>query len=283
MTIQDAVSPLRRVFVRTPRTEEMQQWQTAGWRSAPDPERTISQHAEMCAHLEAAGAEVVYAQTPVPGDLDSIYTYDPTLMTDAGAIVLRPGKPTRRDEVSAMEADLVAAGVPIAGRLTEGAAAEGGDMFWLDSTTLFVGRGYRTNDAGIEQIRSIIAPTGANVLAADLPYHRGPGECVHLMTFISMLDHDLALCYLPMMPTRMIETMLDRGIKIVEVPENELDSLGPNVLALAPRVALSIEENPETNRRMEAAGVEVRTFSGSDVVIKGDGGPTCLTRPLDRA
>jgi N-dimethylarginine dimethylaminohydrolase len=203
-------------------------------------------------------------------------------MTDGGAILLRPGKEGRRAEPSAVEHDLTALGVPISGRLEQPATAEGGDMFWLDDHTLAVGRGYRTNDEGITALRELLEPH-AEALAFDLPHLRGPGECLHLMSFISPLDRDLAVVYPPLVPVRLMEALQERSIAVVEVPEEEFETMGPNVLALGPRVALALEGNPETRRRMEAAGVEVRTYRGDELSRKGDGGPTCLTRPLVRS
>jgi N-dimethylarginine dimethylaminohydrolase len=154
-------------------------------------------------------------------------------------------------------------------------------MFWLDRSTLLVGRGYRTNDAGIDQLREILGPSVV-VVGVDLPHFRGPNECLHLMSFVSPLDVDLAVAYLPMMPVRLLDLLGDRGVRLVEVPDQEFDSMGTNVLALGPRIALALEGNPETRRRMEAAGVDVRSYRGDEISRKGDGGPTCLTRPLER-
>ena len=281
MTIQDQTSRLTRVLVRPPDAEDAASWQAYDWRDAPDPVFSQEQHLAFCAALEARGAEVVVGETRVPGDPDAIYAYDPALMTDAGAILLRPGKEGRRSEPDAYAADLEAAGVPVAGRLSDPATAEGGDMFWLDASTLLIGRGYRTNDAGIEQLRLLLAPR-VDVIAFDLPHLHGPRECLHLMSFISPLDRDLAIVYLPLMPVRLVELLRERGVGFVEVPEEEFGSMGPNVLALAPRVALALDGNPASRRRMEAAGVEVSTYLGSEISLKGDGGPTCLTKPLAR-
>ncbi|MET0800436.1 MAG: arginine deiminase family protein, partial [Actinomycetota bacterium] len=201
--------------------------------------------------------------------------------TDRGTILLRPGKVSRRREPEAMGADLLAAGLPTLGALEPPATAEGGDMFWLDERTLLVGRGYRTNDEGIDQLRALLGRE-VDVVVFDLPHALGPDACLHLMSFISPLDRDLAVGFLPMMPVRLVELLRDRGFALVEVPEEELGSQGPNVLALAPRVALALDGNPETRRRMEREGVDVRTFVGEEISRKGDGGPTCLTRPLDR-
>jgi dimethylargininase len=282
VTIQSSVGRLLRVYVRFPSASAAAAWQDYSWRAAPDPTRAALEHDALRSMLEAEGAVVVIGDTPVPGDPDAIYTYDPTLPTDAGVIVLRPGNAGRRAEPGAMERDLNAAGVATLGTLQAPATAEGGDMFWLDDRTLLVGRSYRTNDAGIEQIRELLGPD-IEVMWFDLPHHQGPDACLHLMSFISPLDLDLAVVFLPMVPVRLLELLRERGIALVEVPEEEFESQGPNVLALGPRVALALEGNPETRRRMEAAGVHVRTFVGEEISLKGDGGPTCLTRPLDRA
>ena len=281
MSIQDQTGPLRRVYVRPPVASDLVAWPSFGWHTAPDPARAADEHSAFRAELERTGAEVVTGTAAVPGDPDAIYAYDPTLMTDVGAILLRSGKPRRRPEAEAMGADLSSLGVPVVGRMEAPATADGGDLFWLGPSTLAAGVGYRTNEAGVAQLRELVGPS-IEVLAFDLPHFHGPDECLHLMSFVSPLAPDLAVTFLPMMPVRLIATMRDRGIAFVEVPEDEFTSMGPNVLALAPRVGLALEGNDETRRRMEAAGVDVRTYAGDEISRKGDGGPTCLTRPLDR-
>lgn len=279
--IQDQTSPLTHVYVRPPVPEDLSSWRAYGWRAEPDPSRAAQEHAAFREELEHTGAEVVVGASPVSGDPDAIYAYDPALLTDAGVILLRPSKAGRRREPEALARDLETAGLRIAGRLGPPACAEGGDMLWLDATTLLAGRGYRTNDAGIEQIRSHLG-SAVQVVVVDLPHFHGPDECLHLMSFISPLDVDLAVVYLPMLPVRLVELLRGRGIGLVEVPDEEFDSMGSNVLALGPRVALALEGNPETRRRMERAGVDVRTYRGEEISRKGDGGPTCLSRPLSR-
>ena len=282
MAIQNGYLPLRRVFVRPPVGDDATAWRDHGWRGAPDPALADEQHAALRARLADTGAEVVIGRARTPGDPDAIYTYDPLLMTDAGAILLRPGKEGRLGEPGAYAQDLAVAGVPVVGALSAPATAEGGDMFWLDERTLLVGRGYRTNDEGVRQLRELLEPTGATIEAFDLPHFHGPAECLHLMSFISPLDADLAVVYLPMLPVRLVELLHHRGVSFIEVPDDEFDSMGPNVLALAPRTGLAVDGNPETRRRLEAAGVDIRVFEGSEISRKGDGGPTCLTRPLER-
>jgi dimethylargininase len=238
------------------------------------------EHEAFRALLADAGADVVVAATPHALDPDAIYVYDPALVTDEGAVMLRPGKEGRRGEVEVMAADFVEAGLPIAGRLDAPAMAEGGDTLWLDERTLLVGRGYRTNAEGIRQLAEALP--GVDVVAFDLPHLRGAGEVLHLLSLLSPLDVDLAVAYPPLMPVRLMELLAERSLELVEVPDEEFETMGPNVLALAPRVALALEGNDETRRRMEKAGVDVRVYRGDELSRKGDGGPTCLTRPLLR-
>jgi len=277
---QTLVAPLRRVLVRAPDPPALARWREFGWLAEPDPAVAAEQHEALCELLRGAGAEVVYAGSDVGEDPDAVYVFDPVIVSDRGALLLRPGKEGRRGEPVAIAEDLRALGVPVAFEMAEPATAEGGDTMWLDQRTLLVGRSYRTNDAGIRALREALP--GVEVLAFDLPRLRGPDACLHLLSLLSPLDDDLVVAYPPLMPIRLLELFAERGIAIVEVPEEEFDSLGPNVLALAPRVAVALEGNPETRRRMESAGVDVSVFEGSEIAHKGEGGPTCLTRPLLR-
>lgn len=271
---QTMVEPLRRVLVRRP-PADTSDWGLFGWRSQPDPLRVAAEHEAFCALVENAGAEVVVAP---PTTLDGIYAYDPALVADAGAVLLRMGKNERGDEVEAIAVELESAGLPIAGRLEEPALAEGGDTAWLDEQTLLAGHGYRTNIDGMRALERLL---GVEVLAFDLPHHRGASACMHLLSLFSPLDRDLVVGYLPLLPVRLVQLFVERGVRIVEVPDDEFETMGANVLALAPRRALLIERNVETRRRLERAGVDVVTYRGEEL-SKGDGGPTCLTLPLLR-
>jgi N-dimethylarginine dimethylaminohydrolase len=271
---------LRRVLVRPPRAEDLHGWRMCGWRAEPDARGIAAEHEAFCALLADGGAEVVLAGSAADGNPDAICTYDPALVADEGALLLHPGKECRRPEVDAMAEDLERAGVPVAGRLEHPAWAEGGDCCWLDEGTLLVGCGYRTNEAGIARLRELLPET--EVIAYDLPHWHGRGEVMHLMSLLSPLAPDLAVVYPPLLPTRLAKLLEEREVELVEVPDEEFESMGPNVLALAPRVALAVEGNPRTRERMERAGVEVLTYRGEEL-SKGDGGPTCLTRPLLRS
>ena len=274
---QSMTGRLERVLVRPPLPEDGARWREYGWRAAPDHAAAAAEHEALRAILEAAGAEVVVSSHD-PGNPDAMYVYDPVLVGRQGAVLLRPGKEGRRGEPDAIAAALAAADVPIAAELTEPALAEGGDTVWLDEETLLVGIGYRTNPAAVGALAD--AFPGVDVIAFDLPHWNGRGEVMHLMSFISPLDRDLALVYPRIAPVRLLDLLAERGIEVVEVPDEEFETQGPNVLALGPRHALALDGNPETRRRMERAGVDVVVYRGEEISRKGDGGPTCLTRPL---
>jgi N-dimethylarginine dimethylaminohydrolase len=272
-------APLRRVLLRAPRADDLRFWREYGWRAEPDPVGIAREHEALCELLAGAGAEIVLAETPVEGDPDAIYVYDAALIADGGTVLLRPGKVGRRGEPEALGADLEQAGVPLAGRLAGSALAEGGDLIRLDERTLLAGLGYRTNEAGLAELRRL---TGLELLTFDLPHWHGESEVMHLLSLFSPLADDLVVAYPPLLPTRLAQLLAERGVEIVAVPGEEFESMGANVLALAPRVALVVEGNPETRRRLERAGVEVLAYEGKEL-SKGDGGPTCLTCPLLRA
>jgi dimethylargininase len=272
-------APLRRVLLRPPHPQDLPFWREYGWRAEPDPAGIAREHGALCELLAGAGAEVLLAEAPVEGDPDAIYVYDPVLIVDDRAILLRPGKPGRRNEPEALGIDLERAGIPPAGTLAEPALAEGGDLIRLDDRTLLVGLGYRTNEGGSDALAKL---TGLEAIAFDLPHWRGEGEVMHLLSLLSPLADDLVVAYRPLLPTRLAQLLTARGIEIVDVPDDEFGSLGANVLALAPRVALVVSGNPETRCRLERAGVEVLVYEGKEL-SKGDGGPTCLTCPLLRS
>ena len=272
-------APLRRVLVRPPQPADGARWREYGWRAEPDAGAAAAEHEALREILAGSGAEVIVAEGE-SGNPDAIYAYDPILVGEEGAVLLRPGKDGRLGEPDALETALARAGVPVAARIEAPGTIDGGDTLWLDRDTLLVGRGYRTNASGVEQLQA--AFSDAEVLSYDLPHWNGRAEVMHLMSLVSPLDDDLALAYPRLAPVRLMELLAERGIEVVEVPDAEFESMGPNVLALGPRLALALEGNDETRRRMEAVGVEVLVYKGDEISRKGDGGPTCLTRPILR-
>ena len=268
-----------RIIVRAPVAQDLDSWERLDWRAAPNFASLTREHEEFRAALTAAGTEVLEARGE-PGNLDSIYVYDPVLIAPGGrAILLLPGKEPRRGEPDALRPDLEAAGIAIAGQLKEDELAEGGDTVWLDDSTLLVGRTYRTNEAGIAALRRLLP--GVDVRAFDLPHHHGRGEVLHLRSLLNPISPQLAVAYLPLLPVPLVELLAERGVGLVEVPDEEFETMGPNVLGLDDGGrALALAGNDETRRRLEAAGVEVLVYDGDEISRKGDGGPTCLTLPL---
>ncbi|MEI6689358.1 MAG: arginine deiminase family protein [Thermoleophilia bacterium] len=276
--VQSMVDPLRRVLIRRPVTHG--DFAAADWRE-PDPAKLTAEHEAFGELLESLGCEVTVAE-PLDGLVDSVYVCDPVWVCGQGAIVLQSAKPQRVGEGEGMVADLEAAGVPIAGRLTGTATADGGDMVWLDNETLAVARGYRTNAEAHRQLDEILAAEGAKTMRFDLPHDRGAEHVLHLMSFISPVTHDLAVVFEPLAPVTLIQELQERGIGVIPLDEDEYWTMGCNILATAPGVVVVLDGNPKIRRAMEAKGIEVHAYQGGDVSLKGDGGPTCLTRELLR-
>lgn len=286
---QSMVAPLRRVAVKHPRqafssAERIaREWKSLGFSAPPDLDRASSEHDRLCTLLREAGAEVL-ALPDAPGTtLDSIYVHDPGIVTEHGAVVFRTGKAARRTEGPALATALAGWGVPLLGEVAGEATAEGGDTLWLDARTLVVGRGFRTNAAAVVRLRELLAPRGIEVVEVHLPYWDGPDPLLHLQSVISLLDHDLALVHRRPLPQPLFAMLEARGFELLDVPEEEYDRLGGNVLALAPRRVLMLSGLPRTQDRLRAAGCDVSTFAGDEIARKGHGGPTCLTRPVLRA
>jgi N-dimethylarginine dimethylaminohydrolase len=282
------VGALERVLVCRPRSAGWDQparvacWSDLGFHHAPDSQEAELQHEALRHELATAGAEIVELPAANELSLDAVYVHDASLHTDFGLIVMRPGKTNRIAEGREHGSFGLQLGIPTYGTVAAPGTTEAGDMVWLDSQTLLVGHGYRTNAAGIEQMRSLLAVKEIEVISAPLPHGRGPAECLHLMSLISLLDEHTALVDLPWLAVETVELLRSRGFQWIEIDYSERDTLACNVLSLGGKRLLAIEENRRTNDRLRRAGFDVRTFPGSEICINGSGGPTCLTRPLLR-
>ncbi len=274
---------LKKVIVRRPdaafAVEAPDDWNYVG---TPNLEVAQAEHDRLTEVLREAGSEVIYHDEDLPDLADSVFVFDPVLVTGHGAVVLRMGKELRSGEEAALSGKLKTLGFPVIGSLTEPATMEGGDLLWLDERTLAAGRSFRTNAEGIAQLKVILQELGIQVQAFDLPCLSGPRACLHLLSLISILDRDLAVVYPPLMPVALWEELERREFEIVEVPEQEFATMGPNVLALGPRRCLALEGNLITRMRLEDVGCEVFTYRGRELSLKAEGGPTCLTLPLQR-
>jgi dimethylargininase len=271
-------APLRRVLLRRPSVTG--DFAAAAWRP-PDPALLARQHEAFGQLLTDLGCQVEVAP-PADGLVDATYVRDPGLVTGAGAVLFQMAKPARMAEPALLGDALTGAGVPVVKRLAGTARADGGDFIWLDEHTVLAGRSYRTNGEGLAQLEAILAREGVTLEQVDLPHARGPGHVLHLMSLISPVAADLAVVYPPLAPVRLMEALADRGIKVIAVDTDEYETMGCNVLAVGPGRVVIVDGNPRTRAALESAGCEVHSYAGSEVSIKGDGGPTCLTAPIWR-
>jgi N-dimethylarginine dimethylaminohydrolase len=258
------------------------QWYDLGYAASPNFTRAVGEYDRFVKLLESFGIEIVFLASDDRVGLDSIYVRDASIVCSGGAILCNMGKAGRRGEPQVQECAFRKAGLPVLGRIVGDGTVEGGDVVWLDDRTVAVGRGYRTNDAGIEQLRDLLDDCVDEFIVVSLPHWRGPGDVFHLMSILSPIDHDLALVYSPLLPVPFREQLLARGIELVEVADREFATMGGNVLAVAPRNCVMLSGNAATAARLEQVGTEVHQFEGAEICLKGSGGPTCLTRPIVR-
>jgi N-dimethylarginine dimethylaminohydrolase len=283
---QSMAAPLKRVLMRSAagamRRASAEEWH---YGSGFEPARAAAQHHTLAELVAASGAAIEWLPDADDGLSDSVFTHDPSLMTDRGAVILAMGKALRTAEPTLHEAAYARLGIPVLGRMAAPGQVEGGDCVWLDESTLAIGRGVRTNQAGIEQISAILAPVGVRVLGYDLPLWMGEEACLHLMSVISPLDDDLALVHSPLLPAAFYQELKARGIRLVEGDAEEFrlsNGLSLNVLPTSPRDVIAVAGFPRTRAAMEAAGCRVQVFEADALCIACEGGPTCLTRPILR-
>lgn len=288
ISISSMYHPLERVIVKHPTDAFINQqhikneWQKLNYLSEPDFEEAKSEYAEFISLLSRHVPTIDYLPPSEQVSMDSIYAHDPVKFTPEGAIILKSGKALRQPEANVYRKFLEEKEIPIIGELTGQATSDGGDIVWIDDRVLAVGNGYRTNAEAIRQIKEMTAHMVDEFIEVQLPHADGEEECLHLMSFISMVDKDLAVVYSPLMPVAFRKLLLSRGIQLIEVPKAEYDFLGCNVLAVAPRVCIMVSGNQSTKQQLEEAGAVVYEYKGEEISVKGTGGPTCLTSPAVR-
>lgn len=281
-------APLKHVIVKHPkdafRSQEhlSDEWKTFNYLSEPNYDEAQKEYAEFMSILEKYVKKIDFLSESDEVGLDSLYAHDPVKFTPNGAIILKSGKTLRQPEAAVYKAFLQEKGIPVIGELTGEAVSDGGDIVWLDDRTLVVGRGYRTNDEAIRQLKDMTEDIVDEFIVVQLPHDLGEAECLHLMSFISMVDKDLAVVHSRLMPVFFRQLLIERGIQLIEVPKEEYDALGCNVLALAPRVCMVPNGNPITKQQLLNAGATVYEYKGNEISLKGTGGPTCLTCPVVR-
>ncbi|RKX23103.1 MAG: amidinotransferase [Candidatus Zixiibacteriota bacterium] len=285
---QSEVTKIKKLLINHPEKSFLSQtnldnyWEKFNYLSCPDYAKAIIEYNNFVELLGSLVDKIEFYDGAYTG-IDSIYIRDTSIITAKGAILLNMGKAERLSEPNAVGEYYKKIDIPILGQVNGDGKAEGGDIVWLDNQTLVIGQGYRTNEAGINQIRELTKDFVKELIVVPLPHWDGPADVLHLMSFISPIDHNLALVYSRLMPVPFREYLINRGIELVEVPDEEYESMGCNVLAVAPRICVALEGNPITHGRLKEAGAVVHLYKGDEISRKGSGGPTCLTRPLWRS
>lgn len=275
------IKPVKNAFVSDIHLSE--QWKDLNYLSRPDFDSALEEYAIFQECLTNNGIELHIFPFDNSVQIDSIYCRDASIATDFGMIICNMGKGGRINEPQSHLEIYKQANIPILGIIEAPATLEGGDVAWLDDKTLAVGHTYRTNPEGIVQLKALLEPKGIDIIVAELPHYKGKNDVFHLMSILSPVDKDLAVVYSPLMPIKFRNELIDRGFELIEVPEEEFESMGCNVLAIAPRQCLMVDGNPITQKLLEKAGCKVNTYKGDDISVKGGGGPTCLTRPMLRS
>jgi len=259
------------------------EWKPLNFVAPPSFTRAIEEYDALVEILRTAGVQIDCLPVAEQTNLDSLYVRDASIVSPRGVILCRMGKRLRAAEPAAQRATYRSLGIPVIGEITEPACLEGGDVVWLDDHTIAVGHGYRTDEDGILQLRGLLSDAVDELIVVSLPHWRGPGEVLHLMSLISPVDRDLAVVYSPLLPVGFRRRLVAHGCELIEVPHEEFETMGTNVLALGPRDCVMLAGNPRTRAALERAGTRVREYGGEEISVKGGGGPTCLTRPLARA
>lgn len=289
MTIHSEYGTLKKVYLKPAENALIDQeaindqWKALNYLGKPDFEGALEEYKEFSKVVGTDGAEVVHFGKSEGTGMDSMYCRDASIVTDFGVIICSMGKTEREPEPNACRNEYEAKGIKILGEIEAPGMVEGGDVAWLDDKTLAVAHGYRTNDEGFWQLKELLHPHGVEVMQVDLPHYKGESDVFHLMSIFSPVDEKKAVVYLPYMPVRFRMELLNRGYQLIEVPDEEFESMGCNILAIAPSKCVMVKGNPITKQRLEDAGCEVLEYSGNEISVKGGGGPTCLTRPFERA
>ncbi|MGD8536576.1 MAG: arginine deiminase family protein [Candidatus Aminicenantes bacterium] len=285
---QSEVNRIKYLLLKHPRAAFLSQenirtqWKELNYSSSPDYGRAVEEYDEFIQLLERFIPEIHFLPADDRTGLDSIYVHDSLAITDKGALLCRMGKEKRQGEPLAAEEFLKELGIPIIGSITGEGKLEGGDVVWIDERTIAVGLGYRTNEEGVRQLKELTSDSVDEYVKVPLPHWEGPEDVMHLMSLISPVRRDLAVVYSRLLPVPFREWLLQREIRLLEVPDTEFETMGCNVLAVAPGECIMISGNPQTKRLLEEAGVQVHEYEGEEISRKGAGGPTCLTRPLLR-
>ena len=282
------VDPIKKIILKHPKAAFINQkkinkeFNTLNFTEAPDFNESLNEYDSFIKILDSFGIEKYFLEKNDSTSIDSIYTHDPLVITNKGVVLCNMGKVNRTSESKAIKEFLIELKIPILGEITSPGKLEGGDIVWINKRTIAVGTGYRTNNEGVNQLKQILSNTVERIIPVPLPHWNGPNDCLHLMSNLSPIDSDLFLIYSRLLPVQFLEKLQKYNIELIDVPDEEYYTMGCNVLALSPRKVVMLKGNPITKKKLEAKNVEVFTYKGNEISLKGSGGPTCLTKPFLR-
>ena len=288
LTAHSEIGRIKSVLMKHPKDAFISQklvnteWQSLNFLEEPIFDNAVDEFESLKTIIEKHGGEVLLLPPSSDVTLDSVYCRDASLVTDFGIILCNMGKEKRTNEPKAERRYFEQINQTILGTIAPPGTLEGGDVVWLNESTLAVGHTYRTNYAGISQLKMLLETKGIEILVAEMPHYRGKADVFHLMSVLSPVDYKKAVVYSQLMPIHFRNELLELGFELIEVPDDEFESMGSNVLAIAPSECIVVDGNPITKLRLEEAGCRVHPYKGEDISIKGGGGPTCLTRPILR-
>lgn len=282
------IDPIKKIILKHPKEAFINQkkinkeFNTLNFTEAPNFNESLNEYESFIKILDSFGIKKYFLKKNDSTSIDSIYTHDPLVITNKGVVLCNMGKVNRISESKAIKEFLIELKIPILGEITSPGKLEGGDIVWINKKTIAVGTGYRTNNEGIKQLKQILSNTVERIISVPLPHWNGPNDCLHLMSNLSPIDNDLFLIYSRLLPVQFLEQLQKYNIGLINVPDKEYYTMGCNVLALAPRKVVMLKGNPITKKKLEAENVEVLTYKGTEISLKGSGGPTCLTKPFLR-
>ena len=282
------IDPIKKIILKHPKTAFINQkkinkeFNTLNFTEAPDFNESLNEYDSFIKILDSFGIEKYFLGKNDSTSIDSIYTHDPLVITNKGVVLCNMGKVNRTSESKAIKEFLIELKIPILGEITSPGKLEGGDIVWINKRTVAVGTGYRTNNEGIKQLKQILSNSVERIISVPLPHWNGPNDCLHLMSNLSPIDSDLFLIYSRLLPVQFLEQLQKYNIELIDVSDKEYYTMGCNVLALSPRRVIMLKGNPITKKKLEAKNVEVFTYKGNEISLKGSGGPTCLTKPFLR-
>ena len=286
--VQDMVSPLTKVLMCRPQ-HYMSKVNLKKWHYTEplDQKKIEKNYNDFFILIKNFGIEIIELKIENEKQelCDSVFTHDPSLVINEGAIILNMGKELRKKEIEHHEKFYMRMDIPVIGKIKNNGTVEGGDCLWINKNTLLVGESHRTNKEGIQQLKIILKKFNIDLIPIKLPKYKDTESCFHLMSIISMLDHDLALACFSKLPFELINIFKEYKINLISIPEDEYsksETLAVNCLAIAPRKLILISGYPKTQELLLKENNEINLFNGDELCLKAEGGPTCLTRPLKR-